>query len=175
MNQLKKLSKSKSTIIETVTSKKPVSNSSKKLNNPSNVTPLTNSDRSKSMTTLQKIDAKLSRKSLSDEKLKTPSSKTRITPRLSNDKTPVTHFCSTTKRPSSTAKATNGLGGSSFRTPKRFFSDHITAQSTPECFGSVHFETPRTKVENGTDEQTICEGESSNLTVAIRVRPMNIK
>ncbi|KAF7996954.1 hypothetical protein HCN44_002600 [Aphidius gifuensis] len=169
--------------LESITPKK--NGSTRKLNNENNNRPLTNSDRSTSMTTLQKVELKLSRKSMSDEKLKTPSSKQKISSsRLSNDKTPVTHFCSTTKNKNSIKKTTTGITtttttstniGGSFRTPKRFFSDHITAQSTPECFGNVQIETPRGKSDHGVDEQTICEGESSNLTVGIRVRPMSLK
>lgn len=41
--------------------------------------------------------------------------------------------------------------------------------------GTVQFETPRLKKDNPPEEMTICEGESSNLTVGVRVRPMSMK
>ncbi|XP_014214320.1 kinesin-like protein KIF14 isoform X2 [Copidosoma floridanum] len=90
-------------------------------------------------------------------------------PRLSGEKIPVTHFC-TPKNVSSTKSCTN-----SARKPmKRFLSDNVLPQ-TPDCYNSVHLETPKAKFENGIEEQTVCEGENSNLNVGIRVRPLNYK
>ncbi|XP_015604059.1 kinesin-like protein KIF14 isoform X2 [Cephus cinctus] len=98
----------------------------------------------------------------SEEKLKTPS-KSNLHTRLSSDKTPVTHFC-TPRR----------VAPSNARTPmKRYFSDHSLTQSTPECFNQVQVETPRREI--FVEEQTICDGENSNLTVGIRVRPLNLR
>lgn len=172
MNQMSKV-KSKSTILESLSSKKSSeSNLQMKSNNRENVTPQTSSDRSKSTLNSHRAVTQHSQKLISDEKLKTVSN-SRVTPRPSNDKTPVTHFCNT--RRTSATKMSTSTSGTPFRTPKRFFSDHINAQSTPENFSSVQFETPKGKVENGVDEQTIYEGESSNLTVGVRVRPMNLK
>jgi len=61
------------------------------------------------------------------------------------------------------------------RTPvKRYFSDH--ALSTPDCFNVVHLETPSHKIDDIVmGEQTMYEGESSNLTVGIRIRPLTAK
>ena len=101
----------------------------------------------------------------SEEKLKVIN-KNASNPRLSGDKTPVTHFC-TPKNPRT--------GVNSGRKPvKRYFSDNALPQ-TPDCFNSVHLETPRAKTDPGVEEQTMCEGESSNLTVGIRVRPLSFK
>lgn len=104
----------------------------------------------------------------SEEKLKVIN-KNASNPRLSGDKTPVTHFCT----PKSVTNSRSGA--SSSRKPiKRFFSDNTLPQ-TPDCYNSVQLETPRAKSDHGVDEQTVCEGENSNLTVGIRVRPLNSK
>ncbi|XP_011493839.1 PREDICTED: kinesin-like protein KIF14 [Ceratosolen solmsi marchali] len=89
--------------------------------------------------------------------------------RLSGNKTPVTHFC-TPKNILNTRSGTS----SSRRHVKRYFSDNSLHQ-TPDCFNSVHLETPKTKTDNGIEEQTLYEGENSNLTVGIRVRPLSFK
>lgn len=102
----------------------------------------------------------------SEEKLKVIN-KNASNPRLSGDKTPVTHFCTPKNMTNSRS------GTSSTRKPiNRFFSDNTLPQ-TPDCYNSVQLETPRGKSENLADEQTVCEGENSNLTVGIRVRPLN--
>ncbi|XP_012280682.1 kinesin-like protein KIF14 [Orussus abietinus] len=115
-----------------------------------------------------KQDFGLSTRSHSEEKLKM-SSRVGSSSRLSGDKTPVTHFC--------TPKRTNGsraLLSTSCGTPiKRYFSDRSLPQATPEYYTRVQMETPKPKQDMGIDEQS--EGESSNLTVGIRVRPLNIK
>nr|KAF7402143.1 hypothetical protein H0235_015479 [Vespula pensylvanica] len=61
------------------------------------------------------------------------------------------------------------------KTPtKRYFSDHNLSQATPDCFSKVQLETPSIKFNDiGIDEAI--EGENSNLTVGIRVRPLNLK
>lgn len=66
---------------------------------------------------------------------------------------------------------------SNTRTPmKRYFSDHALSQSTPDCFNAVHLETPSHKIDDIVmGEQTMYEGESSNLTVGIRIRPLTAK
>jgi len=114
----------------------------------------------------------------SNEKLKTPV-KTKFLSSLSNDKTTVVQFCTpkhlrTTNTPSANSKY-NVLPAT--RTPlKRYFSDHALPQSTPDCFNVVHLETPSHKIDDiAIAEQTIYEGESSNLTVGIRIRPLNSK
>ncbi|XP_015113867.1 kinesin-like protein KIF14 isoform X1 [Diachasma alloeum] len=95
-----------------------------------------------------------------------PTPKPARTPGQSSDKTP-TYFCT----PSHPQKSTS----TPFRTPvRRFFTDP-SAQSTPDCFGPVQLETPRAKRENPLEEMTICEGETSNLTVGVRVRPMSLR
>lgn len=64
---------------------------------------------------------------------------------------------------------------STSKTPtKRYFSDHNLSQATPDCFSKVQLETPSIKFNDvGIDEAI--EGENSNLTVGIRVRPLNLK
>ena len=124
--------------------------------------------RSKSVNSvLPKENSALSLKGVSDEKIKTPS-KSSSKSNLASDKTPVTHFCTPRK-----INGTKGNGNS--RTPmKRYLSERVL--STPECFSAVQMETPRGKQDTlGLDEQTVCEGENSNLTVGIRVRPLNLK
>lgn len=111
----------------------------------------------------------------STERLKTPI-KTKVTNSSSNDKS--VQFC-TPKH----SKMTSTLGANtkfnilpSSRTPiKRYFSDHALTQSTPDCFNTVHLETPHKTDDIAAGEQTIYEGESSNLTVGIRIRPLNSK
>ncbi|XP_050463014.1 kinesin-like protein KIF14 isoform X2 [Cataglyphis hispanica] len=113
----------------------------------------------------------------SNEKLKT-----RVRTRFvssSNDKTSVTQFC-TPKH----SRITNTPGVNTkfnilpaTRTPvKCYFSDHALLQSTPDCFNVVHLETPSHKIDDIiVGEQTMYDGESSNLTVGIRIRPLNSK
>ncbi|XP_014468887.1 PREDICTED: kinesin-like protein KIF14 [Dinoponera quadriceps] len=114
---------------------------------------------------------------ISDEKLRTPVRK--HTTGLHIDKTSVIQFCTPKHlRPSNTPSSStrfNILPAS--RTPvKRYFSDQALSQSTPDCFNTVHMETPCCKIDDITvGEQTIYEGESSNLTVGIRIRPLNSK
>ncbi|KAJ8680905.1 hypothetical protein QAD02_016692 [Eretmocerus hayati] len=123
--------------------------------------------RSQSETTLQKKDQHLSSSSkfTSEERLKMQ--KTPSNSRLSGDKTPVTHFCTP-------KNVVNPRSGSARKTVKRCLADNTLPQ-TPDCFNSVHLETPRAKVENAVDDQTVYEGENSNLTVGIRVRPLSFK
>uniref|UniRef100_A0ABD2W0C7 Kinesin motor domain-containing protein n=1 Tax=Trichogramma kaykai TaxID=54128 RepID=A0ABD2W0C7_9HYME len=102
----------------------------------------------------------------SDEKLKS-SNKNTSNPRLSGDKTPVTHFC-TPKNYHPRSASNSALK------PKRYFSE-TTLPQTPDCYNPVHLETPRAKTENTMEEQTVAEGENSNLTVGIRVRPLSFK
>lgn len=63
------------------------------------------------------------------------------------------------------------------RTPiKRYFSENTLSQATPDCFNTVHVETPYSKGSDGVfDDQTLLDGENSNLTVGIRIRPLNAK
>ncbi|KAK0179304.1 hypothetical protein PV327_005068 [Microctonus hyperodae] len=166
MDKSTKLIKSKSPSVEIVNVKK-TNGTQGKLTKSS---ALTSADRSKSMTTLRKQEAKLSKRSMSDEKLKTPSRPRKIPP-VPTDQTPVAQLCPMKSSTTTKSELT------SFRTPvKRFFSDHIISQSTPDCFGSVQFETPRGKSDIVVDDEaTIYEGENSNLTVGIRIRPMNFK
>ncbi|KAL6422349.1 hypothetical protein ACFW04_010595 [Cataglyphis niger] len=114
----------------------------------------------------------------SNEKLKTPV-RTRFVSSSSNDKTSVTQFC-TPKQ----SRITNTPGANTkfnilpaTRTPvKCYFSDHTLLQSTPDCFNVVHLETPSHKIDDiVVGEQTMYDGESSNLTVGIRIRPLNSK
>ncbi|XP_072754632.1 uncharacterized protein Neb isoform X2 [Anoplolepis gracilipes] len=114
----------------------------------------------------------------SNEKLKTPV-KTRFLNSASNDKTSVVQFCtpkhSRTTNISGVNTKFNILPAA--RTPvKCYFSDHALAQSTPDCFNVVQLETPSHKIDDiVVGEQTMYDGESSNLTVGIRIRPLNSK
>ncbi|KAJ9595968.1 hypothetical protein L9F63_012861, partial [Diploptera punctata] len=59
---------------------------------------------------------------------------------------------------------------------KRFVSEanlHKPA-TTPDCYTNVHLETPRIKLEPD-DEVISLREETSNLTVGVRVRPLNAK
>ncbi|XP_015184259.1 PREDICTED: kinesin-like protein KIF14 [Polistes dominula] len=64
---------------------------------------------------------------------------------------------------------------STTKTPtKKYVTDHNLSQATPDCFSRVQLETPSIKSNDlGIDEGI--EGENSNLTVGIRVRPLNLK
>ncbi|XP_024876232.1 kinesin-like protein KIF14 [Temnothorax curvispinosus] len=113
-----------------------------------------------------------------DRNLKTPV-KRRFAGGLSSDKTSAIQFYTpkhtrVTNTPSADAKF-NILPNA--RTPvKRYFSDHALSQSTPDCFNAVHLETPSHKIDDVViGEQTMYEGESSNLTVGIRIRPLTGK
>lgn len=114
--------------------------------------------RSQSHTILTDSDSALAKK-FSEEKLK---SKNGSNTRLSGEKAPVTHFCT----PKSVSANKKPL--------RKFFSDNSLPQ-TPDCYSSVHLETPRAKADNIPDEQTVCDGENSNLTVGVRVRPLSFK
>lgn len=130
-------------------------------------------------TNLAKQESTVSSNIASNERnLKTPV-KTRFVNGSSSDKTPAVQLYTpkhsrVTNTPNANAKF-NVL--SNVRTPvKRYFSDHTLSQSTPDCFNAVHLETPSHKIDDiVVGEQTIYEGESSNLTVGIRIRPLNTK
>lgn len=114
----------------------------------------------------------------SDRNAKTPVKK-RLAGGVFNDKTPSVQFYTpkhtrVTNTPSADAKFNIS---SNTRTPmKRYFSDHALSQSTPDCFNAVHLETPSHKIDDIViGEQTMYEGESSNLTVGIRIRPLTAK
>ncbi|KAI4490975.1 hypothetical protein M0802_010551 [Mischocyttarus mexicanus] len=102
--------------------------------------------------------------------------KTESTSRLSDSKvasgnlnTPKQHkTCLTPRNTKMNALSTT-------KTPtKKYFSDHNLSQATPDCFSRVQLETPSIKFNDiGIDEGI--EGENSNLTVGIRVRPLNLK
>lgn len=113
---------------------------------------------------------------MSNEKLKTPI-KTKYTSGLSTDKVPVVQFCTPRNLKANIPATNTKLNILSTRTPvKRYFSDHTLSQTTPECFNTVQMETPCNKMDDIiVGEQTMYEGESSNLTVGIRIRPLNSK
>ncbi|XP_012228838.1 kinesin-like protein KIF14 isoform X1 [Linepithema humile] len=113
----------------------------------------------------------------SNEKLKTPI-KTKFINSLSSDKTVMQFGTPKHSRIANTPSVNSKYNIlSTTRTPlKRYFSDHALPQSTPDCFNTVHLETPSHKIDDiVVAEQTIYEGESSNLTVGIRIRPLNSK
>lgn len=129
-------------------------------------------------TNLSKQENAICNNITSNEKLKTPV-RTRFVNSASNDKTSVVQFCTPkhskmTNTPNASTKF-NIL--SATRTPvKCYFSDHALLQSTPDCFNVVHLETPSHKIDDiVVGEQTMYDGESSNLTVGIRIRPLNSK
>ncbi|XP_046414438.1 kinesin-like protein KIF14 isoform X3 [Neodiprion fabricii] len=131
--------------------------------------------RSKSVTMLQKEEPSLSAKSSSEERLKTPM-RIASNPRLSADRTPVTHFCTPKRVTANERGSKTNIFSITSKTPvKRYFSNHNPPAATPDCFNLVQMETPRTRQDLGADEQTMCEGEQSNLTVGVRVRPLNFK
>ncbi|KYM98142.1 PREDICTED: kinesin-like protein KIF14 [Cyphomyrmex costatus] len=114
-----------------------------------------------------------------ERNIKTPVKTTKFVSGSFNDKTSAIQFYTPkqsriTNTPSANTKF-NVL--SNARTPvKRYFSDNALSQSTPECFNTVHLETPSQKIDDiVVGEQTMYEGESSNLIVGIRIRPLNAK
>lgn len=113
-----------------------------------------------------------------ERNIKTPIKTTKFIG-LFNEKTPAIQFYTPkqsriTNTPSANTKF-NVL--SNTRTPvKRYFNDHALSQSTPDCFNVVHLETPSQKIDDiVVGEQTMYDGESSNLTVGIRIRPLHSK
>lgn len=130
-------------------------------------------------TNLIKQESTISNNVTSNERNQKTPVKTRFASGSSSDKTSVIQFYTpkhskVANTPSANAKF-NVL--SNARTPvKRYFSDHALSQSTPDCFNAVHLETPSHKIDDIiVGEQTMYEGESSNLTVGIRIRPLNAK
>ncbi|XP_076247461.1 kinesin family member nebbish [Calliopsis andreniformis] len=95
-----------------------------------------------------------------------------------NNKTPIINFYTPKQNKLRTALSNTKINIVPLsKTPiKPYFSDNALSQATPDCFNVVQVETPCTKSnEIGMEDQTAYEGESSNLTVGIRVRPLNIK
>jgi len=109
---------------------------------------------------------------MSTEKLRTPI-KTKFMNNSSNDK-PIVQFCTPKHSKMSTLSSNTKFNIlPAIRTPvKRYFSDQTL--STPDCFNTVHLEIPHKTDDIILGEQTY-EGESSNLTVGIRIRPLNSK
>ncbi|XP_076685162.1 kinesin family member nebbish isoform X2 [Andrena cerasifolii] len=133
-----------------------------------------NFSRSKSVTVLQRKQALFPENIIPNEKCK---SSTRVAS-VMNDKAPTTHFCTPKQyKPHNVASSTKINILPLNRTPiKRYFSDNVLPQATPDCFSVVQVETPSVKSNDiGMEDQTVCEGENSNLTVGIRVRPLNAK
>ncbi|PSN43439.1 hypothetical protein C0J52_02647 [Blattella germanica] len=93
----------------------------------------------------------------------------------SGEKTPVTHFC-TPRRSGSGRHSGKMAADQQQQTPsKRFFGENnVKPPATPECFTKVQMETPRTKAEPEEIPITLGE-ETSNLTVCVRVRPLNAR
>lgn len=86
--------------------------------------------------------------------------------------------------PSTTPNVLKNLPSTPKTSASRLFgsSTSNTAESvtkTPECFSKVSMETPRSSqkavADDSTDGKNKENGEISNLTVAVRVRPMNAK
>lgn len=93
---------------------------------------------------------------------------------------------SNTPKISSTAKRINRINNHGFAAPStprtplmtpKITSKNMNIVGTPECFSSVVFETPKTVKLKSRTSQEIESGnvdlELSNLSVAVRVRPMN--
>ncbi|KAG5307830.1 KIF14 protein, partial [Pseudoatta argentina] len=112
-----------------------------------------------------------------ERNIKTPIKTTKFVSGSFNEKTPAIQFYTPKQRINTPSANTKFNVLSTARTPvKRYFSDHALSQSTPDCFNVVHLETPSQKIDDiVVGEQTIYDGESSNLTVGIRIRPLNSK
>ncbi|XP_034190007.2 kinesin family member nebbish isoform X3 [Osmia lignaria lignaria] len=131
---------------------------------------------SKSMNVLRKKQVLFTEEVIPDEKCKT-STKTTSTSIL-HDKTSNMNFNTPKQYKTRTATSSTRMNIlPSHRTPiKRYFNDNILSEATPDCFSAVQVEIPSSKSnELGVEDQTVYEGESSNLTVGIRVRPLNSK
>lgn len=131
---------------------------------------------SKSMNIHRKKQVLFSEEVIPDEKCKI-STKTTSTSIL-NDKTSNMNFNTPKQYKTRTATSSTRMNIlPSHRTPvKRYFNDNILSEATPDCFSVVQVEIPSSKSnELGVEDQTVCEGESSNLTVGIRVRPLSSK
>ena len=112
-----------------------------------------------------------------ERNIKTPI-KTKFVSGSFNEKTPAIQLYTPKQTRINTPSANTKFNVlSTARTPvKRYFSDHALSQSTPDCFNVVHLETPSQKIDDiVVGEQTMYDGESSNLTVGIRIRPLNSK
>jgi hypothetical protein len=103
------------------------------------------------------------------------------------ERTPISHYCTPRHRGSGQLSSDDHskiklqprkeLPDQNHRTRlKRFFSEANLHQvsATPDCFSKVHMETPRNKVEPE-DLPVYLGDETSNLTVGVRVRPLNIR
>ncbi|XP_050600740.1 kinesin-like protein KIF14 isoform X2 [Bombus affinis] len=135
-----------------------------------------NLSHSKSINTFQRKQVLFPEYATSDSKYKT-STKTVSTTSL-NEKTSTMHSCTPKQYKIHTTTSNSKINIlPSNKTPvKRYFSDNILSQATPDCFNVVQVETPCGKSNDiGIEDQTVCEGENSNLTVGIRVRPLNTK
>jgi len=112
-----------------------------------------------------------------ERNVKTPIKTTKFVSGSFNEKTPAIQFYTPKQTRINTPSANTKFNVlSTARTPvKRYFSDHALSQSTPDCFNVVHLETPSQKIDDIVGEQTMYDGESSNLTVGIRIRPLNSK
>ncbi|KOC70525.1 Kinesin-like protein KIF14 [Habropoda laboriosa] len=139
-------------------------------------TPFTeNLTRPKSVNIYQRKQVLFPENTVPDTKCKTS---TNISTTLLNDKTPTMQFCTPKQYKMRTAISNTKINIlRPNRTPiKRYFSDNVLAQATPDCFSVVQVETPCSKSnEMGIEDQTVYEEENSNLTVGIRVRPLNAK
>ncbi|KAG7199240.1 hypothetical protein KM043_018109 [Ampulex compressa] len=136
----------------------------------------TNTDRPRSTNMLQKQNNSFSNNIMPFAKHKTPIKGGSVV--ITDNKTPVSHFCTPKHfRPHTFTGSTKMNILPATRTPiKCYFMDNASLQATPECFSNVQLETPCVKsTEIGVEDQTVCEGEKSNLTVGIRIRPLNSK
>lgn len=100
------------------------------------------------------------------------------TSRLSEDKINVGYLCTPKQYKTQTSPRNTKMNALlTSKTPiKRYCSDHNLSQATPDCFSKVQLDTPSIKSnEIGIDEGIIYDGENSNLTVGIRIRPLSIK
>ncbi|XP_076281129.1 kinesin family member nebbish isoform X2 [Lasioglossum baleicum] len=151
-----------------------------KLTNTSSNSNLTHS---KSANTFQRKQVLFPENILSNDKCKTakPSSETIMKCKpttLLNEKTPTMYFCTPKQYRARTAISNTKINvPPTNKTPiKRYFSDNILSEATPDCFTVVQVETPCVKSNDiGIEDQTVCEGENSNLIVGIRIRPLNAK
>ncbi|XP_076632503.1 kinesin family member nebbish isoform X2 [Colletes latitarsis] len=135
-----------------------------------------NLNRSKFINAFQRKQILFPENTIPNEKQKT-STKVVSTTSL-NDKTSTIHFCTPKQYKLRSAVSNTKMNVLPLnKTPiKQYFNDNVLSNATPDCFSIVQVETPCNKTnEICIEDQTVCDGESSNLIVGIRIRPLNAK
>ncbi|XP_043259230.1 kinesin-like protein KIF14 [Colletes gigas] len=135
-----------------------------------------NLNRSKSINAFQRKQILFPENAIPNEKQKT-STKVVSTTSL-YDKTSTINFCTPKQYKLRSAVSNTKMNVLPLnKTPiKQYFNDNVLSNATPDCFSIVQVETPCSKTnEICIEDQTVCDGESSNLIVGIRIRPLNTK